>query len=716
MLRRFSARQLIFGAVGLVALVAALGIVALLVTATSLRSDLARDAAQLTSVQQRRIWNELYFIGGIFALALLTALILVSRLLRNALHASEERYRSLFEHVPIGLYRTTPDGELLDVNPAFAAMLGYDSRAALLAVNAADVYVAREERTRWRRVMEAADDAVEVDREHRRVDGKNVWVRDTARTVRDNDGNVLYYEGALQDITARVRADEAVRQDEARFRSLVENATDGVFVLSIDGIIKYQSPAVERILGYTPEVMAGRTPFELVHPEDLDEVRESFSNVMKPEGHGRSVEFRCRHADGSWRILHVLGTNLLEDPMVAGVVVHMIDVTAQRTLHQQLQHTQRLQAVGRLAGGIAHDFNNLLTAIRGYTDLLDGSLVSNPETAADIGEIRRAVDRAAGLTRTLLAFSRQQVLQPEPTAVEAVVRDVERMLRRLISENVPLITRLEGHCWVNIDAGQLEQVIVNLVVNARDAGPKRGIEVAVECVHLEERDHTSGARAGEYVKLTVSDDGRGIEPEVMPFIFDPFFTTKAVGQGTGLGLATVYGIVNESGGSVSVQSELGKGTRVQILLPCIPAPAIVPMQARPVAGPRHGTERILLVEDELAVRALARRVLTRHGYDVVTAANGVEALEIADTDDEGFDLLVTDVVMPGMGGVPLASALIERHPGLPVLFMSGYTADAFPDRAALERPLHFLQKPFTPAVFAERVRTVLDEPATVGVT
>ncbi|MGH7447924.1 MAG: hybrid sensor histidine kinase/response regulator, partial [Longimicrobiales bacterium] len=610
-------------------------------------------------------------------------------------------------------YRTTPAGRMIDANPVLVQLLGYGSREALLESNAADAYLNAEERSRWQELLAVADEVVEVDRLHRRRDGSLMWLRDTALAVRDDSGTVQYYEGALQDVTERVSAEEAVRRSEARFRSLIENASDGVLILSAERLITYQSPAVERILGYPPESMIGTSLFDLVHPDDHAEVTESFTDVMTQDGHGKSVEFRCRHANGSYRVLHVLGSNLLADPAVGGVVVNMIDSTLHRSLEEQLHHSQRLEAVGRLAGGIAHDFNNLLTAIRGYTDLLGDRLTDDARAHADVMEIRRAVERAARLTRQLLAFSRRQVVRPCATEMGGVISELQQMLRRLITEEIPLHTRICLDAWVFADPGQIEQVVVNLVVNARDAGPRTGITIAVDVVNVVDDPAATGVAPGAYVRLTIADDGSGINPEILPHIFEPFFTTKELGQGTGLGLATVYGIVKDAGGEILVDSRPEAGTTMRVYLPRIERPATaehIPVQSR-THEPAEGTELVLLVEDEPAVRSLAERVLMRQGYHVLTAGSGVDALELVKHTHGQIDLLVTDVVMPEMGGVTLAEHLLVLRPDLRVLFISGYAADAVPTTDATGRPLYFLEKPFSPARFAEYVRYVLDADA-----
>lgn len=631
-----------------------------------------------------------------------------ARGVEQALRESEERYHSLVDRVPIGLYRTTPDGRFVDVNAAMAGLFGFHNREALLQANATDMYVETQQRKAWQVMLDAAPGAVEVDRQHRRHDGSVIWLRDTGRAVRDADGGILYYEGALQDVTERVEAGEALRRSEARFRSLIENASEGLLVLSARMEVLYQSPAVERILGYSPDELAALDLLSQVHPDDQQRMREAFRQVVSGRARPQGSEMRCRHRDGRWVVVHATSSNQLHDPAVAGIVVHMVDTTAQRQLEAQFAQAQKLEAVGRLAGGIAHDFNNLLTAIEGYTFLLADRTSGDSEAQEELAEIRRAVERGARLTRQLLAFGRREVVQRRDTDVSAVSRDIEQMLRRLITEDVALDADIAPGCWANVDAGQLEQVVLNLVVNARDAAPRSGIRLSVSREQVAGSAAATGLPAGEYVVLVVSDDGCGIDPEDMPFIFDPFFTTKELGKGTGLGLPTVYSIVEQSGGRVVVHSEPGRGTAVHVYLPSV-SPADAPVAPETVASiPERGEELILLVEDEPAVRALAERVLQRQGYNVVAAHDGQHALELAAAMPGVVDLLVTDVVMPRLGGVELAERLGTLQPGLRVLFMSGYAPDDLP-RPVGGGPLHFLEKPFAPADLQGAVRQVLDE-------
>jgi signal transduction histidine kinase len=454
-------------------------------------------------------------------------------------------------------------------------------------------------------------------------------------------------------------------------------------------------------------------PFErLVHPEDLPLALELLGRVVR--GELRPVnQFRVRIAQGDYRVAEFSATPQLVEGQLIGILGIGRDVTERVQLEQQLRQAQKMEAVGRLAGGIAHDFNNILTAITGYADLLLEDLGPTDPRREDAEEVRKAAQRAAGLTRQLLAFSRQQVLQPSVIDVNALVGDLQRMLGRLLGEDVELGTRLDPAVGrVKADPGQLEQVLMNLAVNARDAMPQGG-KLTLETVNvdMDERyaaDHYP-ARPGPYVMIAVSDTGTGMSEETQAHMFEPFFTTKEKGKGTGLGLATVYGIVKQSGGFIWVYSELGHGSTFKIYLPRVAEPSERSAGAAPTGAQRsRGTETVLLAEDEPPVRAVARQVLERHGYTVLEAPSAESALDIATRYSGTIHLLLTDVIMPGMNGRELATRLAGLRPEARVIFMSGYTDDAVTRHGVLEPGSTYLQKPFTPDAIARKVREVLD--------
>jgi len=518
----------------------------------------------------------------------------------------------------------------------------------------------------------------------------------------------------------RQRAEDALRDSEARFRRLAENAPDLIYRYRLHPArgFEYVSPAAERMTGYTPEEHYSQPDLvlNLVHPDDRPVIEKILETGEVPVG-PVTVRWSCK--DGSTVWVEERHT-VVRDGSGAVVALDGIvrDVTERRQLEEQLRHSQKMEAVGRLAGGVAHDFNNLLTAIMGYNELALRSVAPHDPVYADLLEVRKASGRAASLTRQLLAFSRRQVLQPRVLDLNALVTDMERLLRRLIGEDVRFTISKDADLWtVLADDGQIEQVILNLVVNSRDAMPHGGqitVQTANVPVGTGYRLRRVGEREGDYVMLAVSDTGIGMDANTKAHLFEPFFTTKEHGKGTGLGLSTVYGIVKQSGGSIWVDSASGRGTTFRIYLPRVAAASepVVAVSVVPDVG--RGTEAILLVEDEEVLRELASRVLREGGYTVLAAPTAREALQAAERFEGRIELLVTDVVMPGHSGPELAKSLSSTRPDLKVLFMSGYTTEGMTRQGALEQGIVLLQKPFSPSALVRAVRDVLDATASAA--
>ena len=485
---------------------------------------------------------------------------------------------------------------------------------------------------------------------------------------------------------------------ERYFRALFENVTDIVTILDGDGTIVYESPSVERVLGYTVAERVGSSSFDYIHVDDLDSVRDAFAATVRDVDDIQEVRFRFRHGDGSWRVLETTGRNLLNDPEISGIVATTRDVTERVTLEEQLREAQKMEALGRLAGGVAHDFNNALTVIRGYAEALieDDAYERRSE---ELDEILHAADRAAALTRQLLAFGKRDVAQPEIVDVGEVIGRMEEMLHRLIGETVELRTEPPTRpVRVSIGSGHLEQVLMNLVVNAREAMPGGGrITLASELLD------PAGSGDGPRACLEVRDDGTGIPREVREHLFEPFFTTKE--EGTGLGLAIVYGIVDGAGGEIEIESEPGAGTTVRILLPTVQRDPGSEEEAAPDEARDDAVDgTILLVEDESSVRSLTRSLLENAGHRVLEAADGESALEHV---DETLDLVVTDVVLPSKTGFEVAEELRRHQPDLPVLFVSGYPEDDRVRDAVSSERAAFLQKPFDRDALLQTVRKSL---------
>ncbi|MFL5341351.1 MAG: PAS domain S-box protein [Gemmataceae bacterium] len=567
--------------------------------------------------------------------------------------------------------------------------------------------------TRDRRVMESA--RAETAEEELTAAGATRTYLATKAPLRDADGSVVGLIGISRDITDRKRAEGELRQAQRRLQHVIASSPAVLFTLAVEGgrtrEISWISDNLRDVLGYAPaEALGPKWWRENIHPEEQDRVITETRGQLLAHGHA-TLEFRFRHRDGRYRWTHG-EVRLIRD--AAGRATEAVgswsDVSERRQMEDQLRQAQKMEAVGQLAGGIAHDFNNLLTVINGYSDLLLSHAAAADPSQKALAAIREAGERAAGLTQQLLAFSRKAIIEPKVLDLNALVGQVARMLRRLIGEDITLATRLDPDLSrVRADPGQVEQVVMNLAVNARDAMPQGGrLTIETGDVQIADQDAADGAdlSPGRYVRLVVSDTGCGMTDEVKAKIFEPFFTTKGVGKGTGLGLATVYGIVKTYRGHIDVRSEPGAGATFEILLPAAPGSAVRP-PATGITVPR-GTEAVLLVEDEPDVREIIRAALQGQGYSVLEAAGGEEALRIASDHGGPLDLVVTDVVMPGLGGREVATALRHSRPGLKVLFVSGYTDDAVVRHGISEAADAFLQKPFTPATLAAKVRALLD--------
>ncbi len=525
------------------------------------------------------------------------------------------------------------------------------------------------------------------------------------------DPEVVHLLGAMaKDISFgldHLAATQALRASEERYRSLVENLDDVVYTLDDKGRFTFVSPSVARY-GFAPEDIVG-LPFDrFVQAEDVAAAAGAFSESMA--GRRMLVDVRATDATGKVRFIRGSSRPLFEGGRFVGQQGVLTDLTQQHEIEEQLRMSQKMEAIGRLAGGVAHDFNNLLMVILSYTDFAMEALREDDPVRADIDEARKASLRAVGLTRQLLAFSRKQVLRPELLDLNALIGGLEKMLRRLLGEDVELAF-LPGAALgtTKADAGQIEQVLMNLVVNARDAMPNGGsLHVTTSNAEVDDAFASThlGMRPGSYVKISVTDTGVGMDDATQARIFEPFFTTKAAGKGTGLGLATVYGIVKQSGGGIWVQSAPGCGATFDIYLPCAGARCEVEGGATS-REPRRGSEPVLLVEDEEAVRRLTQRILVAAGYQVVAAASGAQALQVSASQEGKIDLLVTDVVMPGMNGRELWERLRKLRPELKVLYMSGYTDDVLEDRGALDPNTHLVGKPFGADGLLRQVRAVL---------
>jgi PAS domain S-box-containing protein len=492
---------------------------------------------------------------------------------------------------------------------------------------------------------------------------------------------------------------------ETALRMSVDNLLEGVQVIGFDWTYLYVNRAASEHGGRSASELLGRTMMACYPGIDRTEMFAALQRVMRSRRSERMVnEVTCPSGDHRW-------FELLMEPVPDGVCVLSVDVTERQRLQAELRQSHKMEAVGRLAGGIAHDFNNVLTAILGYCELVLDRVGGDPSVAADIEEIRSAGERATSLTRQLLAYSRKQVLIAQVIDLNQVVLDLDKLLRRVIREDIRLeIAPATGLHRTKADPGQIEQVLTNLVINARDAMPLGGtirISTTNADVDAQFARRHQGLRAGRYVTLTVEDDGDGMAPEVLAHIFEPFFTTKAPGQGTGLGMATVYGIVKQSGGYVAIASTIGRGTTVTIFLPAVEAPLDAPNERPAIrAAAGRGSETLLLVEDDSTLRDLMRRTLLQYGYSILDARDVEHARTLGHTHCGKIQLLVTDIVMPGMNGPNLAQLILTENPTMKVLYVSGFTHSLA--AASVASRVTLLPKPFPPSVLAATVRECLD--------
>ena len=522
-------------------------------------------------------------------------------------------------------------------------------------------------------------------------------------------------------ITQREKAERALRDSEAHFRSLIENSYDIITVIDRDALVTYVSPSIERLLGFSPGQVIGRSILDLIHPDDRPMAHDRIQTAFHEPGTTQVMLHRCWNAAGDLCYMESVGSAQLNGSEVKGVI-NSRDVT-ERTraeeersrLESELRQSQRLEAIGQLAGGIAHDFNNLLTVIGGHAELMEHGPELPQVVRESIREIKKAQESAASLTRQLLAFGRRQLLQPVLLDLNVAIRNIQTMVNRVLGEHIELELELSDEIGVvRADAGQIEQILMNLLVNARDALPEGGRIVVqtdvldVSSARLPEGVSLDGSR---YVMLTVRDNGVGMSEAVREHIFEPFFTTKARGKGTGLGLSTVFGIVKQSGGEIAVESVSGQGTAFTIFLPQVEG-AVRAGYDSPETEPVQGEETILVVEDENGVRELVCRVLVDLGYTVLAADNAGEAVKIAAQPDLRIDLVVTDLVLPDRNGWRLMDDLKELHPRARSLYMSGYADDSISSAGRTIGPdVAFLAKPFSPAVLSRRIREVLDNQA-----
>jgi PAS domain S-box-containing protein len=632
-----------------------------------------------------------------------------SHLLGRA-RCAEDRYRALFQNAADAVTLLTSDGIVVEANERWRSLLGVDP-ASMRGRHLGELAPEPDAAAGGLRGAIASGvgraRAVPI----QRADGAEIFV-DISASIIHLDGEP-YVLAMARDVTEEIAAAKKTAESEARYRALLERMPDLIWTKTTDGALCFATPNASRVLGYDAGELTGKREadrLEHIHPAD----RAAVSGAMREfaeSGKPFDVEYRHQRKDGRWTWLRNRSTARYERDGALHLEGVVTDTTERKRLEASLQQAQKMEMVGHLTGGIAHDFNNMLAVILAYSQFIVDDLGPQDPRRADAEEIRGAAQRAAQLTRQLLAFSRRQVLEPRVVDLDATIGGIEKMLRRLIGEDIELaVVPGTAASSVRVDVGQLEQVIVNLAVNARDAMPEGGM-LSLETSNVELTadgvDGPTSVPAGGYVMLTVSDTGVGIPAEAKPRLFEPFFTTKGPGKGTGLGLSVCYGIVKQSGGAIVVESEPGVGTVFKIYLPRV-AEAPAPVLARSICPRGGGAETLLLVEDDPRIREAVSRTLEPRGYRLLVARDGADGIELARIHEGRIDLVLSDVVMPGSSGPDVVEHVRRRHAGARALLMSGYTDHPALLRGAIDSSVGFLQKPFTPDALARRVREILD--------
>ena len=627
--------------------------------------------------------------------------------------SSSDRGRSLFDQNVAGLFRSTLDGRLLECNDTCARILGYESHDEILQHPASDFYFSPDDRTRLVEELRQKNHLVNFESRLRKKDGNAVWVVASLSLSLDDRGEATFMQGAMVDISSHRQTAEALRDSQERLLGIISSAMDAIITVDDNQRIIVFNKAAQQIFRCAEEQALGQSLDKFI-PQKFREAHRQHIRTFGTTG----VSSRSMYSQGTLIGLRADGEEFPVEASISQVktgaerlyTVILRDISVRKHTEDELRQAQKMEAVGHLAGGIAHEFNNYLGIILGYSDLLAQDEAENEAVRNVATEIKGATQRAAALTRQLLAFSRKQVIEPTVLDVNALIWDTHKLLRRLIPANVDVIPVLHPDLGqVKADPAQLQQILINLVVNARDAMPQGG-KITVETADVElDEEFTSrllDVRAGDYVMLSVTDTGEGMDAETLSHVFEPFFTTKQEGKGTGLGLSTTYGIVKQSGGHIAVSSVQGKGTTFRVYLPKfrpVDSSTITSTSEQAV----HQRETILLVEDESALRRLLRATLQRQGYKIVEAKDGSEALSICQR-DSAINLIVSDLVMPRMNGLQLREKVAELRPNIRFLLISGYAEDFIASPEQTAKLGDFLEKPFLTEELTRKVHELLN--------
>jgi len=636
------------------------------------------------------------------------------RLLRKSM----EKFRSIFENITEGIFQTTPDGRCISVNPAFARMFGYaspDEMVSQVTDIGKQLYVNPEDRIKIKNMLFDTGHLERYEARVRRKDGTNFWILINTHTVKDSEGNILYFEGTNIDVTDKKEAIDALllsqkklHEESDKLHTITDNSPFGIALIDKDGALAYVNPKFIEMFGYDlTDVPDGRTWFRKAYPNpeyrhnviatwitDLEEFKEK-----KHTGERKTWTFTVTCKDNSKKVISFI-------PVMLSTGEHILtceDITEKKHLESQLRQAQKTEAIGTLAGGIAHDFNNILTALMGYATLIQMKLDRSDPLQSYVDQILSASQKAAELTQSLLTFSRKQPLRLSPLDINNTIKETKRLLKRLLIEDIELNTSLtEDNTTVMADKSQIDQILFNLVTNARDAMPKGGT-ITIK-THLVNLDDIFG-KPGRYVLIDVSDTGIGMDDATLEKIFDPFFTTKEVGKGTGLGLATVYGIVKQHNGYIDVESTPHKGTTFHIYLPA--ADMVIDENEQTDTPLPTGNETVLIAEDDLEVRRFVSEALKQSGYKIIEAIDGQDAIDKV-RQYKDIDLAIIDSVMPKKNGREVYEQITKIRPNIKTLFMSGHTRDTVLNKGIEDKRFNFIEKPLVLADLLNKIREVIE--------
>jgi PAS domain S-box-containing protein len=642
-----------------------------------------------------------------------------------ALSASEEKYRTLQENLPLGIYRSTPKGKILAVNQAFVSILGYKSRFEVLSLSSFDFYLEEKYREELMSLLEREGSVTNFEAQLLRNDSTTLWASISVKAVKDEDGALVHLDGIVEDISERKKVEQALIASEAKYRILAETAQDIILMHDLHGKLIYTNQAGLNCLKYERQEVEGKSVIDFVAPEDREEVIERQKSRLKGNTGLLLYNINLIDSEGNYIPFEVSSSVVKEKGRPAMCLVFCRDLSTRKKLEDQLHQSQRMESIGTLAGGIAHDFNNLITIINGLSEISIRKLEEDHPIYRDLRSIHAAGKKAEELTRKLLAFSRKQIIHPKITDINIVISDLDKMLRRLIREDINIEMNLYPQILhIKADPGQIEQILINLIVNARDAiserqdDPEKNIKITTRPVRIDAsflKEHPE-SQPGMYILISVSDSGIGMDVETINKIFEPFYTTKEKGHGTGLGMSTVYGIVKQNSGFIAIESKPNQGSKIDVYWPSVEEklPVDDPMtDLMPDDKVLRGKENILVVEDDNDVRYLTSFALRNLGYTVFEASSGKEALDIAkhhissDNGDEKIDLMITDLIMPGMNGKVLADKISKMSDTIKILYTSGYSEDHINGENIVLEEETFLQKPFTIKTLAEKVRSIL---------